>query len=162
MKLYQEWHTGKGEGATLTILQLLAKADLEYKQFSQLGQWETKNKSSDLLGLQAKFDVLQLQFVALLSEHSKLQNKQSADSNKPKGEPKQEENEERSVNGKKWFYCTNCRTGYCWDKAHKTSQHKKGIGKTKTGGKVDEENKQQAHTASYDAGYGADSDFQLG
>jgi len=64
MKLYQEWRSGKGEGATLTILQLLAWADSEYKRLSQLGQWETKNKSGNLLGLQAKFDVLQSHFVA--------------------------------------------------------------------------------------------------
>jgi hypothetical protein len=31
MKLYQEWRSGKGEGSNLTMLQLLAKADSEYK-----------------------------------------------------------------------------------------------------------------------------------
>jgi hypothetical protein len=109
-----------------------------------------------------KFDVLQSQFLALLSEHSKLQNKQLSESNKPKGEPKQEENEERIINGKKWYYCTNCRTGRRWNKTHKTSQHKKGVGKSKTGDTNGADNKQQALTASYDAGYGADLDFQLG
>jgi hypothetical protein len=104
--------------------------------------------------------VLQSQFVALLSAHSKLQNKQLSDSNKPKGEPKQEENEERIVNGKKWYYCMNCRTGHRWNKTHKKNQHKKGVGKSKTGENNGTENKQQALTASYDAGYGADSDFQ--
>jgi len=162
MKLYQEWRSGKSKGATLTLLQLLARADSKYKRLSQLGQWETKNKSSDLLGLQVKFDVLQSQFLALLSEHSKLQNKQLSESNKPKGEPKQEENEERIINGKKWYYCTNCRTGRRWNKTHKTSQHKKQVGKYKTGDTNGADNKQQALTASYDAGYGADLDFQLG
>jgi hypothetical protein len=156
MKLYQEWRSGKGEGATLTLLQLLARAVSKYKGLSQLGQWETKNKSSDLLGLQHS------QFVALLLEQSKLQNKQFSESNKPKGEPKPEENEEHTVNGEKWYYCTNCRTGRRWNKTHKTSQHKKGVGKSKTGENDGAENKQQALTASYDAGYGADSDFQLG
>jgi hypothetical protein len=125
MKLYQEWRSGKSKGATLTLLQLLARADSKYKRLSQLGQWETKNKSSDLLGLQAKFDVLQSQFLALLSEHSKLQNKQLSESNKPKGEPKQEENEERIVNGEKWYYCMNCRTGRRWNKLTKQANTKR-------------------------------------
>jgi hypothetical protein len=106
-------------------LQLLARADSKYTRLSQLGQWETKNKSSDLLGLQAKFDVLQSQFLALLSEHSKLQNKQLSESNKPKGEPKQEENEERIVNGEKWYYCMNCRTGRRWNKLTKQANTKR-------------------------------------
>jgi len=29
MKLYQEWRSGKGKGATLTLLQILARADSE-------------------------------------------------------------------------------------------------------------------------------------
>jgi hypothetical protein len=67
MKLYQEWRYENGEGARLTILQLLARADSEYKRLMQLGQWQTKNKHSDLLGLQARFDTLQSQFIALAS-----------------------------------------------------------------------------------------------
>ncbi len=68
VKLYQEWRSGKGDGAKLTLLQLLAKADSEYKHLVQLGQWTTKKKSSELLGLQSKFDVLQTQFHALMAE----------------------------------------------------------------------------------------------
>jgi hypothetical protein len=34
----------------MTILQLLARADTEYKLLLSLGQWTTKNKSSELLG----------------------------------------------------------------------------------------------------------------
>ncbi len=43
------------------MLQLLAKANTEYKCLQQLGQWTTKNPSSELLGVQSKFDVLQTQ-----------------------------------------------------------------------------------------------------
>jgi hypothetical protein len=32
MQLYTEWRKGAGEGATITVLQLLAKADSEYKR----------------------------------------------------------------------------------------------------------------------------------
>jgi hypothetical protein len=104
MKLYQEWRSGCGEGANLTMLQLLARADSEYKRLHQLGQWITKNKSSELLGLQAKLDLLQNQFVALMSEHTKLKNNSKPPPNtstRPTGEPKLEENEERMVNGDK-------------------------------------------------------------
>jgi hypothetical protein len=48
-----------GEGSNTTVIQ-----DSEYKRLKLLGQWSTKNKASELLGLQAKFDVLQTQFQA--------------------------------------------------------------------------------------------------
>jgi hypothetical protein len=38
MKLYQEWRSGKGDGANISMLQLLACADSEYKRLLQLGQ----------------------------------------------------------------------------------------------------------------------------
>jgi hypothetical protein len=68
MKLYEGWHTGSGTGANITVLQLLARANSEYKRLQLLGQQTTKNKSSELLGLQAKFDTLQIQFQALAAE----------------------------------------------------------------------------------------------
>ncbi len=58
MKLYQEWRSGVGEGARLSMLQLLARADSEYKCLTQLGHLSTKHKNSDLLGLQARFETL--------------------------------------------------------------------------------------------------------
>ena len=60
----------------------------------RLQQWTTKNKSSDLLGLQAKFDTLQTQFMALLTKRTKLKNKQQQ-TNKLTGAPKPEENGNR-------------------------------------------------------------------
>jgi len=76
----------------------------------RLQQWTTKNKSSDLLGLQAKFDTLQTQFMALLTKHTKLKNKQQQ-TNKLTSAPKPEENEEQMVNGEKWYYCSKCMSG---------------------------------------------------
>jgi hypothetical protein len=109
MKLYQEWRSGTGDGANLTMLQLLARADFEYKRLHQLGQWTTKHKASELMGLQAKFDILQTQFAALMSEHTKLkQASKPPPSNHPNGEPKPEEKEECMVNGEKWYYCSKC------------------------------------------------------
>ncbi len=122
MKLYQEWRTGTGEGSRLTMLQLLAKADSEFKRLQHLGQWTTKNKASELLGLQSRFDVLQSQFQALISEHNKLKNNKPPPTNSthPSGAPKLEENEERTVNGEKWFYCSTCFSGRKWNRTHKT------------------------------------------
>jgi len=49
MQLYGGWGTQKSKGENMTILQLLARADTEYKLLLSLGQWTTKNKSSELL-----------------------------------------------------------------------------------------------------------------
>jgi hypothetical protein len=76
VELYGQWRKCRGDGANMTILQLLARVDLEYKRLVQLGQWTTKNKTSDLLGLQASLDTLKSQFTALLSENTKLKSKQ--------------------------------------------------------------------------------------
>jgi hypothetical protein len=131
----------------------------------QLGQWTTKNKASELMGLQAKLDLLQTQFVALMSEHTKLkQASKPPPSNRPTGEPKPEEKEERTINGEKWYYCSKCFVARRWNKTHKTDEHKRGAGKNKVtdNAKSGEKQDQQANAASYDAGYGADEVFQLG
>jgi hypothetical protein len=171
MKLYQEWHTGAGEGSCLTMLQLLAKADSEYKCLLQLGQWTTKNKSSELLGLQSKFDVLQNQFCALLADHTKLKSQQlvpTPTSGKPTEPPKPEENEMRVVNGVTYYYCSQCWANCCWNKTHKTADHKRGIGRNK--GKTDDSKQNGGNVvaqhdgkvAAYDTTYSDVSDFQLG
>jgi hypothetical protein len=87
MKLYEGWRTGSGTGANITVLQLLARANSEYKRLQILGQWTTKNKSSELLGLQAKFDTLQVQFQALVAEQAKLKAKTQPTSQQPDGAP---------------------------------------------------------------------------
>ncbi len=156
MRLYEGWRTGKSEGADITMLQLLARADTEYKRLLHLNQWTTRNKSSELLGLQAKFDHLQIQFAALLAAQAK--HPKSPTSTRPTGEPKPEEQEERMINGEKWYYCTNCWSGRRWNKTHKTASHQKGIGKNAKLNK-DENGSQQAHhanTAALHSGFGMD------
>jgi hypothetical protein len=163
MKLYQEWRTGAGEGSRLTMLQLLAKADSEYKRLLQLGQWTTKSKSSELLGLQSKFDVLHNQFRALLADHSKLKSQQLAPppkTGKPTEPPKPEENEMRVVNGVTYYYCSHCWATRRWNRTHKTADHKRGIGKNK--GKTPDDVQPGGNLASYDTTYSELSDFQLG
>ncbi len=49
MRLYKGWRTGNGEGSNMSIIQLLAHADSEYKRLTVIGQWKTKAKSSELL-----------------------------------------------------------------------------------------------------------------
>ncbi len=111
MKLYEGWHTGSGTGANITVLQLLARANSEYKRLQILGQWTTKNKSSELLGLQAEFDTLQVQFQALVAEQAKLKAKTQPTSQQPDGAPKPEENETRTIAGQTWYYCKKCMSG---------------------------------------------------
>jgi hypothetical protein len=157
MQLYEGWRTGKSEGADISMLQLLARANTEYKRLLHLNQWNTKNKTSELLGLQAKFDNLQIQFAALLAAQAKNQ-KPPPTSNCPTGEPKPEEKEERMINGKKWYYCTNCWSGRRWNKTHKTADHKKGVGKNAKLDKDEDSSQQaqQANTAALHSGFGAD------
>jgi len=104
----------------------------EYKRLLQLGQWVTKNKSSDLLGLQTKFDALQIQFMALMSAHAKVlaANKPPPSSNKPTSQPKPEENEECILDGDKRYFCSTCSTRH-WNKIHKAAEHKRGVGHNK-------------------------------
>jgi hypothetical protein len=117
------------------------------------------------MGLQAKLDLLQTQFVALMSEHTKLkQASKPHPSNHPTGEPKPEEKEERTISGEKWYYCSKCFVARRWNKTHKTDKHKRGAGKNKINETPKSDDKQdlQANTASYDVGFGTDADFQLG
>jgi hypothetical protein len=157
MQLYDGWRKGQGEGANITIMQLLARADSEYKRLCQLGQWMTRNKSSDLIGLQAEFDTLKLQFAALVAE-TKNKNKETDQPPPPKrptGEPKPEENDERFFNGEVWYYCSKCYHGRSWNKTHKTEQHKRGAGK-RNQQKEQDKDKNASQLASYDLGYGSD------
>jgi hypothetical protein len=48
-----------------------------------LGQWTTKNKASELLGLQAKFDLFQAQFQSLVAENKQIKQKLQASQTKP-------------------------------------------------------------------------------
>jgi hypothetical protein len=48
-----------------------------------LGQWTTKNKASELLGLQAKFDTFQEQYQALVAENKQMKEKLQASKTKP-------------------------------------------------------------------------------
>jgi hypothetical protein len=159
MQLYDSWHRGQGEGANITIMQLLAKADSEYKQLCQLGQWATRNKSSGLIGLQAEFDTLKLQFAALVAENKTKDKDKPPPTNRPTGAPKPEENEEHMLNGDKWYYCSKCYHGRAWNKTHKTEQHKRGAGRKNQKSDQDKD-KNASQLASYDLGYG--SDFQSG
>jgi hypothetical protein len=86
-----------------------------------LNQWTTKNKSSELLGLQAELTTLKHQFVALLADHDHLKKKETKSSTKPTTEPKPEEHEECIVNGEKLYHCSKCMTGCQWNKTQKTS-----------------------------------------
>jgi hypothetical protein len=96
----------------------------------QLGQWTAKQKLSDLLSLQVKIDQLHNQFIALMAENTKLKNKVQI-SARPSGAPKTKENEERAMNGTKWFYCNKCWSDHQWTTTHKSHQHKRGMGRTK-------------------------------
>lgn len=77
--------------------------------------------------------------------------------NKPTGEPKPEEKEERMVNGEKWYYYADCMSGRWWNKMHKSEQHKRGAGQNKN---KDNYQGYSSHLTSFDGGY--EQDFQSG
>jgi hypothetical protein len=158
MKMYEEWRIGKGEGANITVIQLLAKADSEYKRLKMLGQWTTKNKASELLGLQAKFDTFQEQYQALVAEIKQMKEKLQASKTKPDGPPKPEENKTRTIAGQTWYYCKNCFISHRWNRTHETEEHRKGMGKNKT----DKDAKPTANLLAYDASLTGEMDFQTG
>jgi hypothetical protein len=95
----------------------------------------------------------------LAAENTKLKNKVQA-SARPTGAPKEEENEEFTVNEVKWYYCGKYWSGRGWNTTHKTEEHKCGIGRNKNSKNKDSQNKDNANQASYDLGYS--SDFQSG
>jgi hypothetical protein len=160
MQLYDGWRKGQGEGANITIMQLLARADSEYKRLCQLGQWAMRNKSNDLIGLQAEFDTLKLQFAALVAETKNKDKEKQQPTGRPTGAPKPEENEERLFNGEKWYYCAKCYHGRSWNKTHKTEQHRRGAGCKNQKQDQEDKDKNASQLAAYDLGYG--SDFQSG
>jgi hypothetical protein len=63
-----------------------------------------------LLGIQAKFDVLQAKFTAHLVNQNKPP-PTPTETNRLTGQPHPEENETHIVNGTTWYYCSNCYSG---------------------------------------------------
>jgi hypothetical protein len=159
MRLYKGWWTGRGEGSNITIIQLLAHADSEFKRPTVLGQWKTKAKSSEMLGFQAKFDLLQTQFTPLLANQNKPP-PTSSDFNRLTGQPCPKENETHVINGTTWYYCSNCFSGCCWNKTHKSDQHKRGAGKNKKNTGSEDKGHNSSNMVVYNLGFG--SDFQQG
>ena len=120
---------------------------------------QLKKKSSELLGLQAKFDTLQIQFQALAAEQAKLKAKLQPTTQCPDGAPEPEKNETHTVAGQMWYYCKICMSGHHWSKTHKTDKHRRGAGKTKD---YDTDKKEKSKLAAYDTGYGSDADMKSG
>ena len=54
----RKWCASMGEGASWTIMQLLAKVDWEYTCLKNLGQWKSNDPDSQVIALQAKVDTL--------------------------------------------------------------------------------------------------------
>ena len=54
----QNWCAGIGAGSTWTMMQLLAKVDLEYMHLKNLSQWQTSNPDNQIVALQAKVNCI--------------------------------------------------------------------------------------------------------
>jgi hypothetical protein len=95
-----------------------------------------------------------------VAENKQIKQKLQASQNKPEGQPKPEENDTRTVDGQTWYFCKHCYIGRRWNRTHKTSEHKRGVGKQKD--KTDKDVTDSANLAEYDANMTSEMDFQTG
>ena len=56
LDLYKGWRMGSGDGAGLTLLQLLARLDSEYTRLINLGRWKTSNSNDEIIALKAQLN----------------------------------------------------------------------------------------------------------
>jgi len=114
MRLYEGCRTGNGEGLNMSIIQLLARADSEYKRLTALGQWKTKAKSTELLGLQANLTFSKLSsqpFLPIRMNHLQLSLRQI-------NQLVNHARKKTKLNDTTWFYCGNCYSRCHWNKTH--------------------------------------------
>ena len=116
----KNWRKQSGEGHDWTMMQCLAKVDLEYSRLVNLNQWKTNDPSSTIIALRAEISDLKIALQAA---------KQPNPSGQPTGQPKQKptwvpkdgQPLEVHHNGKTWKYCGRCKR---WNQTHTTPEHK--------------------------------------
>jgi len=116
----KNWQKQSGEGHDWTMMQFLAKVDLEYTRLVNLNQWKTNDPSSTIIALRAEISDLKIALQAA---------KQPNPSGQPTGQPKQKptwvpkdgQPLEVHHNGRTWKYCGRCKR---WNQTHTTPEHK--------------------------------------
>ena len=112
----KNWRKQTGEGHDWTIMQFLAKVDLEYAHLLNLNQWKSNDTNSMIVTLHAEIADLKVVLQANKPPPPPSQQKQ-----KPTWVPKDGQPLEVTHNDKKWKYCGHCKR---WSQTHTTPEHK--------------------------------------
>jgi hypothetical protein len=113
--LEYNWRKQSGVGHDWTMLQLLAKVDLEYLHLVNLNQWKMNDPNSNIVALCAEISDLKIALQA-----AKLPSPTGQAKQKSTWVPKEGQPLEVFHNNKKWKYCGHCNY---WNQTH-TSEHK--------------------------------------
>jgi len=162
---YRNWRQGAGAGSQWTMMQLLAKVDLEYTRLLELGQWETNDPNSTVVALLSKVNDLEKSVAtwktkaqkAVDTEKAKATKAENKDGNKDKAAtgtankterphwiPKPTDKQIVEHKGCTWKYCSKCLNGKgAWTKTHTTEEHtgvrKDGGGRRRRRGKSNQD-----------------------
>ena len=112
----KNWRKQTGEGHDWTMMQYLAKVDLEYSRLLNLNQWKMNDPNSTIVALHAEIADLKVALQATKPLPPSGQQKQ-----KPTWVPKEGQPLEVTHNNKLWKYCGRCK---CWNQTHTTPEHK--------------------------------------
>jgi len=112
----KNWRKQTGEGHEWTMMQYLAKVDLEYSRLLNLNQWKTNNPNSTIVALRAEIADLKVALQANKRPPPSGQQKQ-----KPTWVPKDGQSLEVNHNDKRWKYCGRCKR---WNQTHTNTEHK--------------------------------------
>jgi hypothetical protein len=114
----KNWRKQTGEGHDWTMMQFLAKVDLEYTCLLHLNQGKTNDHNSTIIALRAELSDLKL---ALLTAKKDAPQPTGPPKQKPTWIPKEGQPLVVTQNNKTWKYCGKCRR---WNQTHTTPEHK--------------------------------------
>jgi len=112
----ENWRKQTGEGHDWTMMQYLAKVDLEYSWLLNLNHWKTNDPNSTIVALRAETADLKVALQANKPPPPSGQQKQ-----KPTLVPKDSPPLEVTHNDKRWKYCGHCKR---WNQTHTTPKNK--------------------------------------
>ena len=142
----QNWRTGTGEGSTWTMMQLLAKVNLEYTWLKNIGQWQNSNPNNQIVALQVKVNHLSKTVYDFKTcNNAKSEPKAGAKPpvipwdqtiECPTWTPKEDGKLMVTYKSIKWKYCAKCNTGKgAWNKTDTSTEHDSSKSQHKKGSK---------------------------
>jgi hypothetical protein len=127
----KNWRKQTGEGHDWTMMQFLAKVNLEYTRLLHLNQWKTNDPNSTIVALKAELADLK---IALLTAKKDTPTPTGPPTGQPKQKPTWVPKDGQPLiitqNNKPWKYCGKCHQ---WNQTHTTPEHKSKNDSTPTG-----------------------------